>query len=464
MSSDPLTAPMPDFGAEPPRRSLLARLRHPFAKPAAASDAFGQTASDDPFAFDDGREASFRRRRRLMAVVLVLLLLGSGAGAAAYIWFAPEAPATPPPASNDSGLRVVQAMPPAPGPESLGSALMAPPGTATDNPDAARRASGLGAPPAPSTPAAPAPTPPPVAAKPAPVPAVAMPGQPLARLDREKASKPPQYADLPRTPPAPAAALAAAPISDLQRRTPAGLTVPTAGSDGRKPWQAYARPFAGDPNAPRIAVVIAGLGLMNDATAAAIDATPADVTLGFDAAAPQLADRLAAARRAGHETLLEIGVQSRTFPAVDPGPDGLLTGLSPEENQTRLERALSHGAGYVGVLARGGDDFAATPTQASALLGSLRRMGLALVASVPFEAAGSNPPMARADVVIEAGSFREQISAKLREAEAIAKARGRAVVEVTEATPLALAQITPWIGGLKSRGFEIAPVSAVVKE
>jgi hypothetical protein len=455
VSSDPLTAPMPDFGAEPPRRSLLARLRHPFGKSAAPPDAFGQAASDDPFAFDDGQEANFRRRRRIMGIVLVLLVIGIAAGATAYVMFVPDTPEPAEVASSDSGLRVVQPMPPEPGPESLGRALMAPPGT--DNPDAARRAEGLGAP-VPAAPTAP------TEAKPAPLPKVAMPSQPQPRIDREAVSKPPRYADLPRNPPATAKALPPAPSSDLQRRTATGLTVPTVSSDGRRPWQAYARPFTGAPDAPRIAVVIAGLGLMTDATSAAIEATPGDVTLAFDAAAPQLPDRLAAARRAGHETLIEIGLQSRDFPAVDPGPDGLLSGLSAGENQARLERSLSQGAGYVGVLARGGDDFAATPAQASALLGALRRMGLALVSSAAIEAGGAMPPQAHTDVVIPASSFREEIAAKLREAEAIAKARGRAVVTVSEPTPLALAALTPWIGGLKGRGFEIAPVSAVVKE
>lgn len=457
MSSDPLTAPMPDFGAEPPRRSLLARLRHPFAKSAPASDAFGQTASDDPFAFDDGQEASFRRRRRIMGVVLILLVLGIGAGATAYITLVPDTPSEPPQAaSSDSGLRVVQPMPPEPGPESLGRALMAPPGS--DNPDAARRAEGLGAPATPAPPAAkPAPAP-------APVPQVQMPTQPQARLDRETASKPPRYADLPRNPQTPAVALPPAPLSELQRRTASGLVVPAVAGDGRRAWQVYARKFAGDAKAPRIAVVVAGLGLSHDATDAATNATPPDVTLAFDAVAPQLAERLAAARRAGHETLIEIGLQSRAFPAVDPGPDGLLSGISPDDNQLRLERALSHGGGYVGVLARGGDDFAATPVQASAFLAALQKMGLALVSPVTFEISGAAPPRAQSDVVIAAGSFREQIAAKLREAEAIAKVRGRAVVEIAEATPLALAQVTPWIGGLKGRGFEIAPVSAVVQE
>lgn len=462
VTSDPLTAPMPDFGAEPPNRGIfgaLGRLRHRFAKP-AASDAFGQGASDDPFAFDDGQEARFRRRRRIIGLLLILLLLGGGAGAAAYIWLTPDAP---PPSETvedaSSGTRVVQPMPPVPGPENLGRALMAPPGSAAEDPDARRRAAGVGAPEAP--PAAPQPQP---AAKPQPpVPTVAMPAQPTARRDRETASAPPRLADLPRPSANPAIALSAAPISDLQRRTPGGLMVPTVASDGRKPWQVYARPFTGDRNAPKIAVVLSGLGLMASSTDAAIEAMPPDVTLAFDAAAPQLADRLAAARRTGHETLIEIGVQSRAFPAADPGPEGLLTGLTPDENRSRLERALSHGGGYVGVLALGGEDFAGSAANAVALTSSLRRMGLALVATAAFESEAAPPPKAHADVTIDAATFRERISAKLREAEAVAKARGGAVV-VAEATPLALAQIAPWIGGLKGRGFEIAPVSALVKE
>lgn len=438
MSDDILTPAMPDFGAEPPRRGLWARLR---GKGAAGSDAFGAATAEDPFAFADD-DARFRRRRRIFGAVLVLIAIGVGAGAWAYLHFAPE-PEEAAPAST--GNRVVMPMPPEPGPENLARALIAPPGAA-EAPEAVR--------PAPSQ------TP---AVKPAPVPSVALPVEPSPRLDRDSASKPPRYADLPRTAPPVMPPLASAPIAELQRRTPGGLTVPSVGADGRRPWQAYARPFTADAKTPRIAVIVTGLGLSQEATGAAIEGLPPDVTLAFDATAPQLPERLAAARRAGHEAMLEIGLQRETFPAADPGPEGLLAVLSPEENAARLERALARGSVYVGVLARGGDAYAASPPHAGALMTALKRAGLAFVSAVPFSGVEAYPARAGVDVAIPAATFRERISAQLRQAETTAKTRGSAVV-VVDVSPLALAQITPWLGGLPAKGVAVAPVSAVVKE
>lgn len=443
------TANAQDYGAEPPRRSLFARLRGK-----ASADAFGTASAEDPFAFADD-EARFRRRRRILGVVLILVLAGAGGGVAAYLHFAPPAAEAPEP-TEAGGNRVIQPMPPVPGPEALDTALIAPPGAA----DSDRRAGTLAQQPQQPQPQ-PAPPPPQPAAKP--VPSIAVPGAPSPRLDRDAASKPIRYADLPRTQAPVQPPLPAAPIAELQRRTPGGLTIPAVGPDGRRPWQAYGRPFAGDARAPRIAVVVSGLGLSHEATAAAIEATPPAVTLAFDVAAQQLPDRMAAARRAGHETLLELGLQSESFPAVDPGPGGLLAVLSPAENATRLEQALARAPVYVGVLARGGDAYAASLPHATALMTTLRKAGLAFVSAVPFVQADSYPARAQVDVAIDAASFRERISARLQQAEATAKARGSAVVEV-EATPLALAQLVPWIGGLKGRGIELAPVSAVVKE
>lgn len=448
------TANPQDYGAQPPRRSLLARLRGK-----SAADAFGGGPAEDPFAFDDD-DARFRRRRRIFGLILVLVLVGVGGGVAAYFHLAPPA-SEETEAPREGANRIVQPMPPVPGPESLGSALIAPPGSA-DNPDHARRAVDLA--PLPAEPQAqPQPAPRPEPAKPATVPEIAAPTAPSPRADRDAASKPYRYAELTR-PPQPAQPLQPAqPVAELQRRTPGGLAVPIVGPDGRRPWQVYARPFTAPAKTPRIAVVISGLGLAQEATAAAIEAMPPEVSLAFDAAAPQLADRIAAARRAGHEALVELSLQSEAFPAVDPGPDGLLTAFSPAENAARLEQVLARAPMTVGVLARGGDAYATSAPHAAALMNDLRRAGVAWISTVPFGNADAYPARAGVDVAIDAASFREQISARLRQAEATASARGGAVVAV-EATPLALAQLSPWLGGLAGHGFVLAPVSAMVKE
>lgn len=477
-----------------PRRGLFARL---FRRKAEDSDAFGQEpeAPADPFGLgDEAQDALFRRRRRLMAVALVLLLVGGGGGAAAYFWLMPtgeeqppaaEAPSAPETTAN-RGKRVVRTMPAAPGPENLKSALIRPPGSVpTDNPDVARRMGSLSAAPADSSPAAapqgaaPAPTPtaapaaaPAEAPKPPTPPQVAppvvdMPGEPeapSARANRNAPSKPPRFTDLPKLTP-PTQPLPKAPLPELQQRTPAGLVLPAVATDGRHPWQVYARPFTAQARTPRIAVIVR-VGLAADPTRAAIESMPPEVSLAFDVDAPQLRAGLAPARTAGHEALLELGMEAAAFPAVDPGPDGLLTALGEDKNRERLYRALARGDVYVGLLARDGERYAASPPHFAALMQDLSRMGIAYVASSrasPFESAKARPAHATVDVTIPAGSFRDRVAARIAQAETIARARGSALI-VADATPLNLAMLHAWFGAFPGKAVQLAPLSAVVKD
>jgi len=448
------------------------------ADEAVEADAFGKkeepAAAEDPFGVGDAEEdARFRRKRRLMAVAMILLLLGGGGGATAFFWLAPK-PA-PKPQPEGSG-RVMQTMPPETGPENLSGALIRPP-AASDNPDVLRRMGTL-APGASGTPAAapttataaalpPAPAAPqaPAAQPPAPLPAADEPAAPSPRADRDKASRAPRYADIAK-PAAPPDALPKGPESDLQKRNAAGLTIPAVAADGRRAWKVYARPFTAPPGMPRVALVVRGLGLTADATRAAIDLLPPEVTLAFDANAAQLPDLLSSARRAGHETLLEIGLESGAFPADDPGPDGLISSLPVEENDRRLERALARGNVYVGVLANGGDRYAASAPHLAALAQTMSQTGLAFVAPAPvarFETAGARASRATVDLHIGGGDFRERVEARLRQAETVARKRGGVVI-VADANPLTLSMLAVWMGSMRGKALQPAPVSAMVKE
>jgi polysaccharide deacetylase 2 family uncharacterized protein YibQ len=495
VAKKPKTEAIPDIVADAPEKrrggGFFSRLAERFRRkkdadafgkaeePEDAPDAFGKTeekaAPEDPFGVGDAeQDARFRRKRRLMAVAMLLLLLGGGGGAAAYIWLAPKP--TPKPQPEGSG-RVLQTMPPETGPENLANALIRPP-AATDNPDALRRMGSLTpddaaklpgpaqapAQPAPAEPQAAAPQTP-ADPPPAAIPPPDEPLSPAPRSDRDKASRAPRFADIakPATPPPP---LPKGAVSDLQQRTTAGLTVPATAKDGRRPWQTYARPFSAQSGMPRIALVIRGLGLASEPTNAAIDLLPPEVTLAFDAHAVQLPERLAAARRGGHEALLEIGLESASFPAVDPGPDGLISSLPVEENSLRLERALSHGDVYVGVLATGGDRYAASAPHFAAFAQAMSRMGLATVAApqaVRFESAGVRAPRVPIDLHIDDNAFREQIESRLRQAETLARKRGAAVI-VADATPLTLSMLTSWMASMPGKALQPAPISAVVKE
>jgi uncharacterized protein len=106
--------------------------------------------------------------------------------------------------------------------------------------------------------------------------------------------------------------------------TSRGGPLPRVSADGARPFDVYARPVVLDPKlkagAPRIALMVGGLGLNAEGTEAAIAKLPGAVTLGFAPYGPEVEERAAEAREAGHETALQA--RWRTFrmgPAIS-GP------------------------------------------------------------------------------------------------------------------------------------------------
>lgn len=284
---------------------------------------------------------------------------------------------------------------------------------------------------------------------------------------RQVAERPtPSYEELAGRNPDPEA-LREAPIEDLVRTTPNG-PLPIAAPDGRKAWTAYGRPFEAPPATPRIAVIVADLGLMPAATTAAIDKLPPDVTLAFSPYGFDLPQAMQQARAAGHETMLSLPLEGRGFPARDPGPMGLNTLLPVNDNLIRLNTVLTKGVGYVGLLGREGEAFTAKPDLMRPVLETVGRAGLLYVqpaGGVELAAAGGSTlsaPTARVDLALDERPFRDAIEARLAALEALARERGSAVA-VIEPSPLAFDTLNTWAAGLQQKGLALAPVSAVVR-
>ncbi|MGO9133967.1 MAG: divergent polysaccharide deacetylase family protein, partial [Methylovirgula sp.] len=100
--------------------------------------------------------------------------------------------------------------------------------------------------------------------------------------------------------------LAPAPDPRLVEHGRYGL-LPRIGKNGARAADVYARPYAksAKPNAPKIALVVGGVGLNDAATAQAIESLPGPVTLAFAPYGNDLKGKVAQAREAGHEVILQ---------------------------------------------------------------------------------------------------------------------------------------------------------------
>lgn len=244
--------------------------------------------------------------------------------------------------------------------------------------------------------------------------------------------------------------------------------LPMVADDGRKAWQVYAKPFDRTDRRPRIAVVVVGLGLAVPETQAAIERLPPAMTLAFNPYATDLPDWLQKARRAQHEVVLTVPMEPVDYPREDPGPQTLLTALTPRQNLDRLERTMGRAAGYVGLTNLMGSRFLAAATELKPILEVIKGRGLLFletraanqtaVAALAEELA---LPVAVGDRDLDATLSPAGIDQALAELEPIARRRGSAI-GTGSPYPLTIDRLVAWAGGLESKGLVLAPLSATI--
>ncbi len=265
--------------------------------------------------------------------------------------------------------------------------------------------------------------------------------------------------------------LTPAPDRRLVDRSKYGL-LPRVGADGARPSEVYARPplLSGKlgAGAPRVALLVGGLSLSESGTLDAIARLPAAVSLGFAPYGAEVEHDVAQAREAGHEALLQLPMEPFDYPANNPGPHTLLTGLSEAENLDNLHWLMTRFTGYVGVMNFLGAKFTADPAALAPVLSEVAMRGLLYIddGSSPRslareKAPGLNLRAAAADVVIDADPSPQAIEAALIRLEALARADGVAI-GVAAALPVSVEHIARWARSLEARGLALVPVSAAI--
>ena len=232
-------------------------------------------------------------------------------------------------------------------------------------------------------------------------------------------------------------------------------------------WMKYARPFDAPPGTPRIAIVVTGLGTSASATGAAVR-LPGGVTLSFSSQGRDLQTWVDKARAAGHEAMIDLPMEPLDYPAVDPGPNTLLTSLPSVENVARLKWHLGRAVGFVGVTHSMGSRFTASPDALRPVLSALKVRGLIFLDgrttshSVAARLASTiGLPRAINDRFLDDHASRGAIDRRLAEIEAIARDTGYAVA-IGHAYPVTLERLAAWLPTLAERGFALAPISAVI--
>ena len=220
-------------------------------------------------------------------------------------------------------------------------------------------------------------------------------------------------------------------------------------------------------DAPMIAVVIDDMGLDVRRSDEA-SALPAPVTLAWLPYARKLGEQTQKARANGHELLVHMPMEPEEA-GENPGPDALLTGLSPAEIQRRTRKNLAAFDGFVGINNHMGSKFTQDTGLLGVVMGELKKRSLMFLDSrtapaTQAETVAENTgiPATHRDVFLDNTATAEAVDAQLAQLEAVARRKGMAVAigHPHDATIAALAR---WIPEVKSRGFQIVPITTIVR-
>lgn len=264
--------------------------------------------------------------------------------------------------------------------------------------------------------------------------------------------------------------LAPAPDRRVVEKGRYGL-LPRIGADGARPMDVYSRPFVTGPTikpgAPRLALVVGGVGLNPQSSLDAIDQLPEGVTLAFAPYGSELDRLVAQARARGHEALLQAPMEPFDYPQNNPGPHTLVTGAA-DGGVDDLHWLMSRFTGYAGVMNYLGGRFMADEPAIYGALSEIAQRGLFFLddGASPQSLAGRlapklSLPHGKVDVIVDQRPTPQSIDAALAQLETLARDKGVAI-GFANATPATIARVARFARDLERRGIALAPVSSAL--
>ena len=264
--------------------------------------------------------------------------------------------------------------------------------------------------------------------------------------------------------------LAPAPDPRLIAPGPYGV-LPRIGRDGSRPADIYARPVVLPAtiraNAPRIALVVTGMGLNEAMTEGAVEKLPPAVTLAFAPYGERLEQQAEQARAAGHELLLQTPMEG--FASNEGAGARMLPANAPRDKLVdMLHWHMGRFPGYIGLTNFLGGRFMSSQAALATLMQDVADRGLVFLddgsspqsLALPI-AVSLGAGAARADVMIEASQRPEAVEALLRRLEALARESGHAV-GIASGAPQSVDRVARFAQGLDARGIALVPLSALI--
>ena len=247
--------------------------------------------------------------------------------------------------------------------------------------------------------------------------------------------------------------------------------LPKMADNGDRPAAIYARPLvhtAGLPlDAPRIAIIVGGMGLNVTTTRTAMAQLPGAVTFGFAPYGHNLQAQVNRARADGHEVLLQLPMEPFDYAHNNPGPHTLLTSASLAQRVDDLHWLMGRFTGYVGLETVLGAQFTAHAEVMEPLLQEASERGLDFAddgtspQSTALELSlGIGLPARRADIVLDTNPDPVAIRARLQQLLALARTN-HTVLASASALPSTVSVLVDFCRSLKAQGIALVPFSSI---
>lgn len=245
--------------------------------------------------------------------------------------------------------------------------------------------------------------------------------------------------------------------------------LPKRAADGRRPFDVYQRAWSGTRGA-RVAIVIGGMGVSQTSTQAAIEKLPPEITLAFAPQGNSLSRWAQAARRKGHEILLQVPMEPFDYPRVDPGRGTLIVDAAPEANLNVLHESMGRLTNYVGVVNYLGARFTSEETALHPVLEDLGKRGLMYLddgssarSQADLLSSTNRAPFAAADLAIDGVQEKAEILKNLDQLEATARAKGTAIA-IGTGFDVTVEAVSEWAKEARKRGIEIVGVASLARD
>ena len=232
-------------------------------------------------------------------------------------------------------------------------------------------------------------------------------------------------------------------------------------------WKENATPFKASPGKGKIVIIIDDMGMDRKRTKEAM-ALPAPVTFAWLPYAAHIQPLVDESKASGHEAIVHVPMEPERA-SIDAGPTVLKTSMNEEELKAMLDKNLSAFTGYVGFNNHMGSKMTQDARAMQVVMTEAVRRGVLFVDSrtapdsvADQAAAAMGVAHAARDVFLDHYEDINSVRAALQKMEAVANKQGYAI-GIGHPKDNTLAALREWIPTLAGRGFEMVPVSAIVR-